>query len=486
MNNSVTNCPKCASYDISFDISLGKLKCNYCGHIIENKIYDDSNNNVTNNEIQSNDNTYNTTSVEVSVGAGLINDEHVKKILLKCSQCGETYFSGESNNYSKCFLCGSELSICGEYIMEENGAKILPFTVSKEEALASLNTTLKSQFKFSEKEFKNNFNSNNLYGVYLPYKIINSNYNCNFSGQGEREIDYHRDSDDNGASYTVDLYDVERQFNIDAKGIMLDYKDEHINDTNSVVSNIITAAGPFDINESVDLDGRHLKGYNAQIINHTDLQLDDTLKNKLISVAKYGILNDINMYDRGVRWDKTEIIGNKIDYYYVYLPLWVYIYTKEKNNVKEYYYVAVNGRTKEIVSHVPFNKFAGIKEGIKAALIVMLVLSLIYVPIVIMYQNTEFLSTAGSISAIVVPIVIVAFSIFAFFHRFKQVRKICNGLNEINENDNLVTKEISKINFSDNKVKTFRTSKSCIKNENDYSDKIRLQKFMKNVKVIKK
>ncbi len=486
-NVNSSNCSKCGSNDISLDIAIGKLKCNHCGNIIESKTYDDS---VQNNDVQKEQSNVSSETI-VSSGAKNINDEHVNIVVLNCPKCGESYFSGKNVDYSNCYICGSKLDISGEYENIDNVAMILPFTTSREEVVDLLKKEKGKMLKYTNKDFKNRFDENNIIGVYLPYIMIDANYHCVFNGQGERKVNIN--SDDNSVSYTVDLYDIKREFNIDAQDINLEYKSDVILDNDDAAKNIITAAYPFDTNNSLDLSGKYLKGFLAKMIKPEEVNMDTNLNNRLISVAKYAILDDINFYDRGVRWETTDISLNSANYTYTYLPVWVSIYKGSNNNPDEIYYVAVNGRTKEIVNHIPFNKGAGIKSALSSVLlfdfIVFIIGFLIYLFIRGVSDSMESSINLGLVFwCLLCLILIIIGNVMIFRGTYKASKDSSLGDNELSENDDLIKTVVNKVDYTDNKIKSFTTSKTEIAGINDNGKKRRQEEWMKNhnVKIIKR
>ncbi|MEZ5251899.1 MAG: hypothetical protein R2713_22645 [Ilumatobacteraceae bacterium] len=59
-------------------------------------------------------------------------------------------------------------------------------------------------------------------------------------------------------------------------------------------------------------------------------------------------------YDRGVRWERERLqVHGLRRWVAMYLPVWLYSYYHEKNGTSMVHYIAVNGRTGEVMGSVP-------------------------------------------------------------------------------------------------------------------------------------
>jgi hypothetical protein len=74
-------------------------------------------------------------------------------------------------------------------------------------------------------------------------------------------------------------------------------------------------------------------------------------------VARFAANDSLQFYDRGVRWDSQDINVKGEKWSSAYLPVWLYSYQEKKGNKSVLHYVAVNGRTKEVMGSVPINMF---------------------------------------------------------------------------------------------------------------------------------
>lgn len=474
-NKIITNCPSCASNSISLDIKEGKLKCNHCGHIIEFKKY-----NKQINDINSLDGDI------FHNGTKDLNVDHVNIVTLTCPTCNKMYFTGKSDKYPNCHWCGSALQVGEEYESIDNVADILPFSTTKEEAIGYIKDDL-AQREFLKKDFIKKFNPNDLKGVYLPYLMLKANYKCSFSGEGEREADCESNGD-NGVIYTIMSYNITRTFDIEADHIIMEDKKTTIKNKDTVIKNIISAASPYDYEERKPLEGRYLKDFVAETIDFGNVDINKGLREKLINVAKYAILKDIAYYDRGVRWDQTQIDITSIDISYVYLPLWVYIFKKREKGVEQYFYVALNARTNEVAVHLPLDNDKAMIYALKPAISLSAVAAAIIIPIMMITSYTpkvpanstiKVYSSSGEGMGIWALLVAGAFLVgicITVRAKYKENVESSLGDHVLGENDADAKCKVKKISFVDVKTRTYRSSSQLsyfIKGMNDNGDEYR-------------
>ena len=170
-------CPKCGATDISLNIKNGKLRCNFCRHEFEPEKLD-----VMESDISKLDKEI------LGSGAQDIIADAKDVITFKCSSCGaEVVVDTEKSAQARCHWCRNTLSINQQI---PNGAvpdTVLPFKVPKNEAKESIEKFVGKRKFFAHPQFKNEFTTENVMGVYLPYMIVDANTHANLVGQGEHE-----------------------------------------------------------------------------------------------------------------------------------------------------------------------------------------------------------------------------------------------------------------------------------------------------------
>ena len=345
-----TKCPKCGATEITLNTKNGKLRCNFCRHEfeaikLENDVKDLSK---LKGEI-------------VGSGAKDIIADTKDILTFKCSSCGaEVVIDTASSTSARCHWCRNTLSVNQQI---PNGAvpdTVLPFSVSKDEAKKSIEEFVGKRRFFAHPQFRKEFTTDNVMGVYLPYMIIDANTHARLIGQGEHETRRYtvKRGDNSKTYYDADLYDVEREFDLTVEGLTVESSlDKLDTKSQSKTTNIINSIMPFDTENCVKWDSNYLVGYTSEKRDTNINQLKGLVKAQTQDIARFAANDTLEKYDRGVRWDSEELNVKGQRWKSAYLPVWLYSY-QQKNGTKEglLHYVAVNARTKETMGSVPIHK----------------------------------------------------------------------------------------------------------------------------------
>ena len=347
-NSGQDKCPKCGATDISLNAQTGLLRCNFCRYEFKPEKVEGLETDITKREGE-------------IVGSGTqdIDENSKDMVTIKCTSCGaEVVIDTSETTQARCHWCRNYLSI-NEQI--PNGAVpdvVLPFKLKKDEARQEIEKFVKNRKFYAHPKFKQEFTTENIMGVYLPYMVVDVNSHAYFSGQGEHEKRrYTRGSDDNKRTYyDADLYDVEREFDLTIEGLTVESSSDKINKNSSnKTNNIINSIMPFDIENCVKYNSNYLRGYTSE---KRDMDIDDLrqiVDKQSKDVARFAANDTLKQYDRGVRW-KTENLNVKgKQWKTAYLPVWLYSYQEKKGDKSILHYVAVNARTKETMGSVPIH-----------------------------------------------------------------------------------------------------------------------------------
>ena len=341
-------CPKCGATDISLNSKTGKLRCNFCRHQFEPEKLETMEKDISKLEGE----------VLGSGATDIIAD--VKDILtFKCSSCGaEVVIDTSSQASARCHWCRNTLSVNQQI---PNGAipdTVLPFKVSKAEAKKEIETFVGKRKFYAHPQFRKEFTTDNIMGVYLPYMIVDANTHISLTGQGEHEVNRYTEKigDRTITYYDADLYEVERDFDLTIEGLTIESSKDKL-DTNSSnrTNNIINSIMPFDTENCVKWDANYIKGYTSE---KRDTNVDDLkgiVEAQSKDIARFAANETLEDYDRGVRWDNENLKLKGQQWKAAYLPIWLYSYQEEKKDKKLLHYVAVNARTKKTMGSVPIH-----------------------------------------------------------------------------------------------------------------------------------
>ena len=453
MNRSkhITNCPSCSSNKISYDIKSEKLKCEHCNHIFETK--------KVNKKVK-----------EIDTIKGIVINEHVKTVPklqkelfgIRCTKCGAIKYIKDKTKYTYCRLCGNK----DHEILNNNQEEpkyILPFLINREEAYAKHKSTLSQDYIYSDGEFLNHFSQENLIGVYVPYRIENDKYIC--AMYGDAYATYDITQGDNGTTYKTYEYRINRNVEIDAKDIYYERVDDDILTREDMLENIISEVSPYDTKEKIELKKEYLDEYI--ILKPNEEPITDAARSaKLANIAKYAVIDDVLKYDHRIVWDTIECNILKTEASYVYLPIWLYFKAKTINGKREYYYVAINGRTNEIGMQLPLSKpFAMLSSCIQATII--LAIPFLLFKFYFLIVDATVMREAYGIGKFVGYTVFLMVFLVISRVRYNRIKAKYEGENIINENDNLIEYTRKIIHRGENKIRKRNSSWPQITGRND-------------------
>ncbi len=345
-------CPRCGATEIALNIEAGKLQCQFCRHELD-PVYPTG---IEHDLYQLN---------EVRLGAGAQDiDEAAESIVtLKCQSCGaEVVVSTDEAAQARCHWCRNTLSLNHAV---PNGAVpdvLLPFALTKDKAAALVTEFVKDRWFFAHSAFKNEFTSENIFGVYLPYMIVDAHCSMTLQGEGEvlvRKYKVTYGSGDNAREetrYDADAYLAIREFDMVVNDLTVESsadKLDHSDDSNT--KNVINTVMPFDTENVLRWDANYIKGFHSEKRDVNVTQLRSLIYQQLGDIACEISRDTIRDYDRGVKWEHVipEVRGEQ--WISACLPVWLYSY--QRGDKGKLFYTAVNARTGETMGSVPINYF---------------------------------------------------------------------------------------------------------------------------------
>lgn len=341
LKNGQQFCPNCGATEIYFDSNVGKLFCPYCDSVFEGKKIEET-------DVSKIEGTI------IGSGAQKINGDFNNIVTIRCNGCGaEVVVDTNETTQKRCHWCRGILSI-NERI--PNGTvpdTILPFKIKKEEAKQEIDKFVQSRRFFALPIFKREYKLENVMGVYLPYMLVDANTICDFDGEGEKCVRQY--SSGKSRRYDAKVYRVRRRFNMTIEDLTIETSKDKLDKYSSKkTNNIINSIMPFDTENCIRFQSNYLTGYTSEKRDTNIEELRYKAETQLHDIARHTINNDLKDYDRGIRWQKENmnLVGTR--WISAYLPVWIYSYYEKRK--KQLHYIAVNGRTKELMGSVPINK----------------------------------------------------------------------------------------------------------------------------------
>ena len=321
VENISYQCPSCGG-NMTYDPVTESLHCSYCETTTKIE------------ELKS------TEEFDLSEGLSVSNNWNEGKSIFHCKYCGADNIKDSKDLSSQCPFCGSDSVIKLDELPGIKPHRVIPFKISKDEALKKFQMKLKKSF-YAPKKLKKEYQETPLSGIYLPSWTFDSHAITDYrgvlgkyytrtvgSGKDRRTVTEIRWFPIRGVK-TFDFDDV-----LVTSGKTL---------TNDQMSNIL----PYNTNDSLVYDEAYLAGYNAE---HYTVSLEDgwdLSKNKTDDLMKQSILNQYH-YDV-VRDYKQHSVYSNIKFKYVLLPVWKSHY-KYRN--KDFYFI-VNGSTGKVGGKMP-------------------------------------------------------------------------------------------------------------------------------------
>lgn len=353
LKDGLNRCPKCGSSDIRLKLGSDLLICQFCRHEWHGDRVEEA--------FGFGEGIDQLRGTVIASGARDIDADTASLMSFKCTGCGaEVTINTESTMTARCHWCRHVFGV-NEQI--SNGAvpdAVLPFHISKDDAVARIRQFVDKRRLFALKAFKDQFTPENVTGVYLPYMIVDSNVSASVSGKGEIQTrQYTRGTEKNKKTYyDADIYQVDRQVDFTVDDLTMESSAERGNlDTQTNTNNIINAILPFDTKNALKWNASYLAGFTSEKRNVDVETLRPRLEDQLLSIARAQVESSVRRYDRGVRWERERVDVHGTRWVSMYLPVWLYSYHQPGRNGGMLHYIAVNGRTGETMGSVPVQQW---------------------------------------------------------------------------------------------------------------------------------
>jgi len=352
LSDGVNRCPKCGSTEVELRPQSGMLVCLFCRTEWSGTKVED--------EYHLGEGLHDLHGTVIASGAADIAADAAVVMTLKCGGCGaEVVVNTATELTARCHWCRHELTV-NEQV--PNGAvpdAVLPFHITRDDAVARIRQFVSKRRLFALKRFKDEFVPENVLGVYLPYMVVDGNLAAEMWGQGQIETRrYTRGSgDDEKTYYDADVYAVRRQVSFTVDDLTLESSAERADlDTRVNTNNIINTILPFDTKNAVKWNASYLSGFSSERRDQDIESLRPALENQLLSIARSEVTQSVDRYDRGVRWEqeKLDVYGTR--WVSMYLPVWLYSYFDPAGKGLVHY-IAVNARTGETMGSVPVQQW---------------------------------------------------------------------------------------------------------------------------------
>lgn len=346
--DGLVRCGRCGATDVIYRPDTGTLMCEFCRFEWQEARLDEA--------MGLSEGIADLRGRTVSTAAVDITDDETL-MTYKCDGCGaEVVVDTARSLQARCHWCKHVLSINNRI---PNGAVpdgILPFSVTREQAMESIQAFVDRRRTFAHPEFARTFRPENVMGVYIPYMTVDGRVTARLDGVGE--IGRGRVKvGENSYEYKVDAYAVARELDLEIDDVIVETSaskaDIHATEsTNNIINSIL----PFDVKNIVRFSASFLGDQYTSERRDMDVDhADDAAYSHMLTIARGASVSSVRQYDRGVRWEQEQLSVQGTRWTSVLLPVWLYGFEEKGRHGSVTHYLAVNGRTRATMGSVPIN-----------------------------------------------------------------------------------------------------------------------------------
>jgi len=352
--DGLNKCPRCGSTEIQYSLTAKALVCSYCRFswnedVAEQRFGLDS----SIADLQGHTLASGTADVR----------EDLTTVTLKCQGCGaEVVINVEQEMQARCHWCRQTLSINSQIPGGAVPDAVLPFLLTREEAVERIDAFAGKRRTFAMGRFKQEFVPENVMGVYIPYLVVDGNMHAVLRGTGEvttRQYTVRRrvgkDNYVTETYYDADVYSVQRAFDLLVDDLTVESARRFDADDNEqATNNILNAVQPYDTENAVVYSSHYLKGFTSERRDLNIQDVDSDVEEKFLSIARAKATPTVSRYDRGVRWEEEGVAVHGSRWVSIYVPVWLYSYADSaKDEGALVHYIAVNARNGNTMGSVP-------------------------------------------------------------------------------------------------------------------------------------
>lgn len=303
-------CPNCGG-DMEFDSQSGMLSCCSCGR---------------KDDIEGFSEEFITTA---------FSEDEAKEY--HCKNCGAILMTEAETTATTCSFCGAGVVLKDRLSGNMVPAKIVPFSISKEEAMKAFRSWCKKG-RLTPKGFMTADRIKGIAGMYVPFWLYDLNSKVQVDAQCTKVSTY--ESGDYVCTETK-YYNVYRDINIDYVKVPVDAS-KKMNDE------IMDKLEPY--NSLKDFKTPYLAGYVAEKYNFDDKELLPRAKSKIENYIE-SYIRSTTMEYTSVNYRSKQIDISQKQACYTLFPVWMVYYDYDKSE----HTFAMNGQTGKVVGKPPIS-----------------------------------------------------------------------------------------------------------------------------------
>ena len=327
-------CP-CCNGRMTFNTSLQKVKCEFCGTEFEMSVleqYDQGLKMDTPDEMEWN----------TDVGGDWQEQEQESLISYVCNTCGGEIACEKTTAATSCPFCGNPVVVNGNLSGALRPDVVIPFKLDKEAAKAGLEKHLQGK-RLLPKLFKDKNHIDEIKGVYVPFWL--------FDADADANIRYHatnvRRWSDSDYNYTeTSHFMVLRAGNLGFQYVPVD-------GSSRMPDDLMESIEPFDFSQAVDFQTAYLSGFLADKYDVTAEESIGRANDRIKRSTEEVFASTVTGFMSVIPENSSVRLQNGQAKYALY-PVWLLntTYNGEK------YTFAMNGQTGKFVGDLPCDKGA--------------------------------------------------------------------------------------------------------------------------------
>ena len=363
MSTQITNyqCPNCLG-PLHFVGVSGKLECDYCGSSYDvgeiETLYKEKEEKAAEAKIEAeakediacltDGDSWDTSNFQDWGEEG----DYMKAY--SCPSCGAELICDKTTAATSCPYCGNPTIVPGQFSKELKPDYIIPFKISKDEAIKALETHYRGKILLP-KTFSEENHIKEIKGVYVPFWM--------FDGKAEGDAFYEATSSSTFRSGDYQItrtehYDVYRAGSVSFERVPVDA-------SSKMPDNHMDSIEPYNYDEIKTLSTAYLPGYLA---DKFDVTIDDSIaraEERCEGTLRSALRQSVKSYDT-CTFIRGSVNLQRGKVHYAMMPVWM-LNTKWQG--KDFLF-AMNGQTGKLVGDLPISwgKFWGLFAAISVSL----------------------------------------------------------------------------------------------------------------------
>lgn len=357
-------CPNCDG-ELIFDPSTQKYKCEYCNSMFLQEELDAMNPAAADERQEDAGNAANNWQKDTGDmaeseknHAADTEQETAEAVYFSCPSCGAEIVTDITTAATFCYYCHNPVVLQGRVSGEYLPNKIIPFEVTKEQAVQGFLDYVGKK-KFVPKAFFAKKQIESMTGVYFPYWLYDVDLEGNMQADA-RNIRVWRTGD---VEHTqTRFYTVKREGDVELRNLPE-------NALQKVNAKLASGVMPYDFKKMKDFNMGYLSGFLAERRDIEQENVCSKMQTEMRESATKLMRETISGYE-SVSVRDVYFRPKHEQWSYVLLPVWTITY--KASNGKIYYY-SMNGQNGKVCGELPVDQGKLALTSILAGLAVLLV-----------------------------------------------------------------------------------------------------------------